>query len=98
MTLDEFNQRFGDLPEEQRRATARALKVKLPFEAKPVSEQLKATKIATHKTKAGKEREYVMVPNIQLSEDESLRGFWVSKNAAREIANHIISVCDQNGL
>lgn len=92
MSLEEFNQRFGDLPDDQRRATARALKVKLPFEAKSVSEQLKATKIATHKTKGGKEREYVMVPTIALGEDDTMRSFWIRKDIAKEVINHLNSV------
>lgn len=98
MTLEEFNQRFGDLSEDQRQATAKALKVKLPFVAVPVAEQLKATKIGTHKTKAGKEREYVMAPNIQISEEESLRGFWVNKANAKEIVSYLSEFIEKNGL
>ena len=98
MSLEQFNAKFGDLPEDQRRAVARSLKVKLPFEAKPVSEQIKAAKIGKHTTKGGKEREYIMFPTLQVSEDETVRSVWVPARHARDFAAQLLKICDTNGF
>jgi hypothetical protein len=99
MNLEQFEAFYSTLPEgADKRKLAKALGLSLPVEVKPLTEQLAGVAVIKHTTKSNKERTYISVPNLQLGEEESARGFWVSTTTARKVAERILEVCDANNL
>lgn len=106
MTFEQFEELAKTLPEgTDHRRVARALGVELPPEpVAPLDEQLADTSLVKHTPKATKrnpspeEVAYVSVPSLKLDESSGTRGFWVNTRVARQIANKILEVCDENNL
>jgi hypothetical protein len=69
-----------------------------------LSEQLSKIGVVKHTPKASKrvpapqETLYVAVPSLKLDENSGTRSFWVNTRVAREVAQRILEVCDENDL
>ena len=106
MTLEQFYAFASQLPEgTDTRRVARSLGLTLPAEPiAPLVDQLAQATVVRHTAKVSKtnptpqEKVYVDVPSLKLSENDGTRGFWVRGTVARQIAQTILRVCDQNNL
>jgi len=105
MTLEQFEEFAKNLPEDaDHRKVAKALGVEIPVVVLPLTEQLAAVAVKKHVPKATKRNEnpqettYVTVPSLKLDATSGTRGFWVNSRVARQIAERILSVCDDNDL
>jgi hypothetical protein len=102
ITLEQFNDFAKNLDDTERKRVARSLGLKLPQEpVSPLSDQLQQVKVASHKSKRNPdapERQYVMVPHLKITNEESARGFWLNARIARSVAKRIIEICDEKGL
>lgn len=105
MTVEQFESFAANLPEDvDKRKVARALGVELPVEILPLDEQLAETKVVSHMPKTTKnnpnpkEATYVSVPSLKLDQTSGTKGFWVNTRVAREVAQRILAVCDENDI
>lgn len=105
VTLEQFEELTKDLDENvDRRKVARALGLTIPVEILPLDEQLNKVALKQHTTKATKrnpdpqETTYITVPSLKLDENSGTRGFWVKAEVARQVAERILAVCDDNDL
>jgi hypothetical protein len=105
MTLEQFEKFAKTLPENiDRKKVAKAMGLELPVEIKPLGDQLAAVGLVKHTPKASKrnatphETLYVEVPSLKLDQTSGTRSFWVNARVARQIAQRILAVCDENKL
>jgi len=105
MTLEQFEEFAKTLPETaDKRKVARALGLELPVEIRPLDEQLAEASVVKHTPKATKrnpnpqEATYVSVPSLKLDENSGTRSFWVNTRVARQVAERMLALCDENDL
>lgn len=105
MTIEQFEKFAATLPDNiDRKRVAKAMGIELPVEVQPLDEQLKSVGLVKHTPKVTKrnatphETLYVEVPSLKLDQASGTRGFWVNARVARQIAQRILAVCDENSL
>jgi hypothetical protein len=105
MTLEQFENFAKTLdPNIDRKKVAKAMGLELPVVVEPIDTQLAGVGLVKHTPKvtkrnaAPRETLYVEVPSLKLDQTSGTRGFWVNARVARQIAQRILAVCDENSL
>ena len=105
ISLEQFEEITKGLPEDvDRKKVAKALGLELPTEPPPpLDQQLAQAAIVTHTPKITKrnpepqENTYVSIPSLKLDTASGTRGFWVNTRVARQVAERMLALCDENG-